>query len=348
AGESGYTVAEADLGHTLRAQVIASSAAGPSEPARSAQSEVVTNEAGRQKNALAATSYFDKFGPSSNGEWVPWIEEHISLISAFPPFGDWYVSHTNVPVAGYHDIYTELTKHGTVALTPTIRAEYVAEVVRDKGVGYAGTFMDDVNFAGKNKPDPEVQSEADYRKELANLIEDVRGALGSAGVLEINAQYHDIWPLIKAHDPDVERALSQVDIVAKEFGVGPVAGIETATDYKEFTEYVDWLHERGIHVVMAGDVNSVTVEEYNLATYFLDSDGGDYISTPEESPENWWPGNDVNLGRAMSPRERDSGGVWTREFTGGVVYTLEPGSGSSQTIKLPAGKRWFTPEHAEV
>jgi len=154
--------------------------------------------------------------------------------------------------------------------------------------------------------------------------------------------------LMKAHDPDVERALSHVNIVAKEFGVGPDAGIETAADYKELTEYVDTLHEKGIHVVMAGDIDTVPVEEYNLATYFLDNDGGDYINTAEESPENWWPGNYVNLGSAVSPRERDSSGLWKREFTGGIVYTLEPGGGSSQTVKLPTAKRWFNPEHNEV
>ena len=347
ASESSYTVVPVDLGATLRVEVTASNAAGPSEAARSAQSAVVTNDAGHQKNALHAASYFDKYGPSSNGEWVPWIEEHISLIRAFPPVGDWYVSHTELPVTGYHDVFTDFTKDGAVPLTSTIRAEYVAEVERDKGVGYAGTFMDDVNFAGGNKPSPEVQSEADYRTELANLIENVRTALGSAAPLEINAQYHDIWPLMKAHEPEVERALSQVNIVTKEFGVGPTAGITTASDYKEFIEYVDRLHEKGIHVIMAGDVGTVPVEEYNLATYFLSNDGGDYINTPEESPENWWPGNDVNLGSAVSAPERDSSGLWKREFTGGVVYTVEPGA-DSQTVKLPTGKRWFDIEHKEV
>ena len=347
AESSSYTVADADVGATLRVQVIARNAAGPSEPARSAPTALVTNEAGHQKNTLVAASYFDQFGPSSTGEWIPWIEEHISLIRAFPPVGDWYVSNTHVPTTGSHDIYTDFTSHGTVPLDSTIRSEYVAEVERDKGLGYAGTYMDDVNFAGGNKPSPEVQSEAEYRTELANLIENVRTALGSGAVLEINTQYHDIWPLMEAHEPEVERALSQVNIVVKEFGVGPDAGITTASDYKEFTEYVDTLHEKGIHVVMGADVGTVPDEEYNLATYFLNNDGGDYINALDESPENWWPGNDVDLGSAVSGRERDSSGLWKREFTHGVVYTVEPGA-SSQTVTLPGGKRWFDVEHKEV
>ena len=129
--------------------------------------------------------------------------------------------------------------------------------------------------------------------------------------------------------------------------MGPDAGITTASDYKEFTEYVDTLHEKGIHVVMGADVGTVPDEEYNLATYFLNNDGGDYINTLDESPENWWPGNDVDLGSAVSGRERDSSGLWKREFTHGVVYTVEPGA-SSQTVTLPGGKRWFDVEHKEV
>jgi hypothetical protein len=307
------------------------------------------DEAGQQKQALIAASYFDKYGPGSEGEWIPWIEEHLSLITAFPPVGDWYVANTHVPAIGYHDVYAEFTDKGLVALTASIRAEYAATVERDAGVGYTGTFMDNVNFAGANKPSPEVQPELSYREELANLIEDVRNALGPSALLDVNTQYHDTWPLIREHEPDVERALAHVNLVTIEFGVGPDSGIETAADYKEFTEYVDSLHERGIHVFM-GDNNGDTVSdaEYNLATYFLDNDGGDYISASEGSPENWWPGNDIDLGSSLSTRERSSTGLWKRQFTGGVVYTLEPGASSSQTVKARPGIRWLNTANETV
>jgi hypothetical protein len=307
------------------------------------------DEAGQQKQALVASSYFDKYGPGSEGEWIPWIEEHLSLITAFPPVGDWYVANTHVPAIGYHDVYAEFTDKGLVALTASIRAEYAATVERDAGVGYTGTFMDNVNFAGANKPSPEVQSEVSYREELANLIEDVRNALGPSAVLDVNTQYHDTWPLIREHEPDIERALGHVNLVTIEFGVGPNSGIETAGDYKEFTEYVDSLHERGIHVFM-GDNNGDTVSdaEYNLATYFLDNDGGDYISASEGSPENWWPGNDIDLGSSLSARERSSTGLWKRQFTGGVVYTLEPGAPSSETVKARPGIRWLNTANETV
>jgi hypothetical protein len=306
-----------------------------------------SNQAGHQLNRLDAASYFDRFGPSSQGEWVPWINEHISVIKAYPTFGDWYAANTGRPVIGSHDVFTTFTQQGTVPLTPTVTSEYVAAVERDRNAGYAGTFMDDINFQGANKPAPDVQPEAAYRTELANLVEAVRSALGPPAPIEINAQYHDIWPLMKAKEPEVERALDHVNLVTKEFGVGVNSGIDTASDYKEFTEYVAALHEKGLHIVMSGDDKSVPGEEYNLATYFLVNDGGDYINQPEESPENWWPGNDINLGSATSPAERAQGGLWKREFTGGVVYTVEP-EGETQTVNAPAGRRWLDVENKEL
>jgi hypothetical protein len=43
----------------------------------------------------------------------------------------------------------------------------------------------------------------------------------------MNSQYHDIWPLMKAGNANVAEALDDVDMVTKEFDVGPSAGINT-------------------------------------------------------------------------------------------------------------------------
>src|SRR5205807_1847261 len=99
---------------------------------------------------------------------------------------------------------------------------------------------------------------------------------------------------------------------------------------------------------MSGDLATVPAEEFNLATYFLNNDGGDYVTTVEESPENWWPGHDIKLGAAVSPRERESSGLWKRTFTEGVAYTLEPGATSDQTVKSAPGSTWLTIEGREV
>jgi hypothetical protein len=292
------------------------SAQGPGAPGEAGKVPG-DEEPGHPKYRLDAASYFDAFGADA----APWIGSHVSLLKAYPPYGDKYLP-LDVPVIAYHDPATE----GQAPLGPAGIEAYVANVRRDISLGYRGVFVDDANWAFKPSPGPPAA--------LADLLEAIRNAAPSA-VIEMNSQYHDIWPLMKAHDATVERALRTVDIVTKEFGVGPSAAIETATDYRELFEFIDALHAKGIHVTMTGDGASKSGEtlEYNLASYLLANDGGDLINGTEQTPTSWWPGFDVNLGKATSPRERSATGLWTRRFSGGVVYTVEPGA-RSQTIKL--------------
>jgi Hypothetical glycosyl hydrolase family 15 len=274
---------------------------------------------GRPKYQLDAASYFDRF---ATPPYAQWMKEHISAIYAYPPFGAHYIELTGLQVVAYHDPATE----GQAPLSTTGIKEYVAKVTGDVSLGYAGVYVDDANWSYSPSPGPNAA--------LANLLQAIRAAQPNAKI-EINSQYHDIWPLLKSKAPDVERALSVTNVVDKEFGVGPTAQITTSKDYGELFEYIDALHGKGIAVTMAGDYqsNNVPTMEYNLATYFLINDGHDYVSGVNQTPENWWAGFDVNLGNALSPRERSPSGLWTRAFSGGRVYTLEPGA-ATQTIRL--------------
>ena len=286
----------------------------------------------RSNYIIDAASYFDPFSGNE-----AWIKAHASAIRGYPPFSDVYLRY-GLPVTGYHDIYTGNEENGTKPLTPTMRAEYVAEVQRDAALGYAGTFMDDVNFCCGNKPSSEVQSESDYRTELANLLEAIHTAEPTKQ-LYVNAQFSNIWPLMKAHEPQVERALKYVTLMEKEFGVGPNSGINSRSRYEEFFAYVDTLHAKGIHLAMGVDNETVAEWEYDLATYFLLTDGFDHgVSNAHGTPLSFWPGWDVNLGTPTSGRERASNGVWKRSFSAGVVYANEPGN-STQTVTLPQPMR---------
>jgi len=101
-------------------------------------------------------------------------------------------------------------------------------------------------------------------------------------------------------------------------------------------QYADAVHAKGIHLTLTGDRfhNNVPTMEYNLATYFLINDGRDFVTGTDLTPASWWSGFDVNLGTAVSTRQRLPGGVWTRRFSRGIVYTAEPGA-PAQTIALP-------------
>jgi hypothetical protein len=276
---------------------------------------------GHPKYRLDAATYFDRFGTA---QYAAWVKAKISVIKGYPPFSDKYVGLFGLPLIGYHDPATE-------GQAPLGRAEieaYVAKVRRDMRLGYAGVFVDDANWSPGYSPSPGPPSA------LANLLVAIRAAEPRA-LIEMNSQYHDIWPLMKAHDSNVERALRQVNIVTKEFGVGPTAAINTAQDYGELFQFIDTLHAKGIHVTLTGDQNSHTVPtmEYNLATYLLANDGGDFINGYNQTPGHWWPGFNVNLGQPLTSRERSPSGLWKRAFSGGLVYTVEPGA-SRQTIRL--------------
>jgi hypothetical protein len=289
--------------------------------ARPSPREEVGEGHGQVKYRLDAASYFDPFaGP----QFAPWARSHIALIKGYPPFADHYVSMFALPVIGYHDPATE----GQAPLAQSGVETYVGLVARDMRHGYAGVFIDDANWSSGFSPSPGP------RANLANLIEAIRAGEPHA-VIELNSQFHDIWPLMRAGDADVARALRGVDVICKEFGVGPSAGITSAQDYGEFMQYADALHARGIDLTLTGDRfnNNVPTMEYNLATYFLINDGGDYVTGTDQTPAGWWNGFDVNLGNALGPRERLSGGVWTRRFSAGVVYTVEP-QAPAQTIAL--------------
>jgi hypothetical protein len=276
---------------------------------------------GRPKYRLDAATYFDRFGVA---RYAGWVKARISVIKGYPPYSDKYVGLFGLPLIGYHDPATE----GQAPLGRAGIEAYVAKVRRDMRLGYAGVFVDDANWSAGYSPSPGP------RAALANMLVAVRSA-EPAAVIEMNSQYHDIWPLMKARDPDVERALKVVNIVTKEFGVGPTAGINTGQDYGELFQFIDALHAKGIHVTMTGDRlgNPVPTMEYNLATYLLANDGGDYVNGDNQTPAHWWPGFNVNLGQPVTRRERSPTGLWKRAFSGGVVYTVEPGA-SRQTIRL--------------
>jgi hypothetical protein len=289
-----------------------------SEPVPLMQAGVAAEPIGKPRYRIDAATYFDRYAHKA-----AWIARHLDSFVAYPTYGDVYPKYGK-PVVGYHDPATE----GQHPLErPQIEA-YVARARRDMQHGYAGPYVDDANWSFSPSPGPEAN--------LANLIETLRREFPSAQI-QINSQFNDIWPKMKEHDPNVERALRFVNIVTKEFGVGPTAGINTASEYGEFFQYVDTLHAKGVHISMTGDYgsggNTVTVREYNLATYFLVNDGNDYVNGLNQTPGNWWKGFNVKLGEALGPRERSSSGIWTRRFSNGVVYTLEPGA-ATQTIQL--------------
>jgi hypothetical protein len=277
----------------------------------------VEGVAGLVKTRLDARSEFDSFP-------LAWFTGLTRLL-AYPPGGDRYAA-AGVPTLGYHDAWTAWGSSGATHVS-----EYVAWVRRDSEHGYAGQFMDDVNFAGGNI----AGSPAQY----ANLIEAVRAALGPEGVIEINAQMWDLKSMLS--NPDVRRALKFVNVVTKEFNVDPRSGISTAGKYREYLEFVDGLREKGIGITMAGDssYSSEADDEYSLASYLLVNTGLDFIGFPRQSPHSEYAAlRGMNLGEQSQPRAQLPSGLWTRTFTHGETIVAPPGTSGSVTLPRPMNR----------
>jgi hypothetical protein len=288
---------------------------------------------GHVRYRVDAASYFDTFASPA---FAPWVRRHITLIKGYPPFANSFMALFGLPVIGYHDPATE----GQAPLGPAQIATYVGKVRRDMQAGYTGVFIDDANWSAGFNPSPGPPAN------LANLIEAIKAAEPSAWI-EINSQYRDIGPLMRAGDPNVTRALRDVNALCVEFGVGPTSGIDGGQQYAEFLQYADSLHAKGIDLTLTGDRfnNNVPTMEYNLASYFLLNNGHDYVTGTDQTPANWWSGFDANLGNAVSQRARLASGIWTRRFSRGVVYTVEPGA-PTQMISL--GKTMHSAEWGDV
>jgi hypothetical protein len=290
------------------------SVALPALPLPPRTDAAVKGVAGLVKTRLDAKSEFDSFP-------LGWFNG-LTRVMAYPPGGDRYAA-VGVPTLAYHDAWTTWGSSGATHI-----GEYVASVRRDKGHGYLGQFMDDVNFAGGNIAGTPAQ--------YANLIEAVRAALGPEGVIEINAQMWDLKSMLG--NPDVQRALRYVNVVTKEFNVNPRSGISSASKYGEYLEFVDGLGAKGIGITNTGDssYNSEADKEYSLGSYLLLNTGLDFIGFSRQSPLSEYAAlRGMNLGEQTQPRTQLPSGLWTRIFTHGEAIVAPPGTSGSVALPRP-------------
>jgi hypothetical protein len=279
---------------------------------------------------------FDPFGNETL-----WLKEHVALVKGYGSFALEHYVAKGLPTIDYHDAATE----GYAPLTPERRKAYLAKVEADRAQGFIGVHNDDVNFGlsyrdgNQNKSSYEPEA-----KELGLLIEEER-KLWPEAIIETNTQWHDLSPRLT--DPNVERMIANSTTIYKEFGVGPTAGVGTRADYESLLGFNEHLQLEHKGMTFGGDYGSNTVEamEYTLATELLGNQGYDHYSTAGKYalPPTWWTGSDVDLGEAISARQRSSAGVWTRSFSHGVVFALEPGA-ATQTIVLPVPMRTVSGE----
>jgi len=221
------------------------------------------------------------------------------------------------------------------------RSHWIAGARRTLAAGYDGIFIDDVNLQMKvsdgtgsfTRPiDPRTgmpMTNADWRRYVADFTVQVREAFPEAEI-----GHNSIWFVDRRH-PQVARAADAADYVVLERGAtdpGHRAG-RGRYGFDTFLDHIDWLHDRGLGVVLEPYGLNDSLRELELAVYFLISNGTDAIaSTFEADPGDWWRGWDADLGSPEGERTVWRG-VLRREFSNGMVL-VNPAGSSRQVLAL--------------
>jgi hypothetical protein len=178
---------------------------------------------------------------------------------------------------------------------------------------------------------------AAWRAYMARFMEEIRGAFP-----HIEIAHNAIWfaaPPARAADRYVRREIEAADFIALERGINDsgLRGGRHATSVSAFLAYIDAVHFLHRGVSLEGDASDPSAAEYELAAYFLISEGNDSVSIEGMTPVHWWSGLDVDLGHAAGARYRWHG-LLRRDFKGGMALVNEP-EAPAQTVTLPRAMR---------
>jgi Hypothetical glycosyl hydrolase family 15 len=228
---------------------------------------------------------------------------------------------------------------------PAFRQAWIEELKSEVAKGYRGVFIDDVNMEmqvgnGNEETvapiDPStgraMTSEA-WRGYMARFMQEVRAQLP-----DIEIAHNAIWYADEhagTQDPSIRAEIEAANYIFLERGANDsgLTGGEGQWSLHALLGYVDEVHALGRSVVMDGTSGTPQGMAYNLASYFLVSDGSDAVSGDGQTPENWWSGWSVELGEALGPRYTWSG-LLRRDFAGGMVLVNQPGE-ATRTVSLP-------------
>jgi Hypothetical glycosyl hydrolase family 15 len=226
---------------------------------------------------------------------------------------------------------------------PGFRAHWIAEI-RQQAERYRGVFVDDVNLEPRvsngegdgvmplDERTGRTMTQADWRRYMAEFTEQIRAALPGKEIV-----HNALW--FAGHgDPATRRQLEAATHIEIERGVNDpgLTGGTGQFGYETLLEHIDWLHARGKGVVLDSYADTRAEVEYELASYFLVSNGRDGLGSGWRSaPGDWWQGYDVRLGAPRGRRYRWRG-LLRRDFERGFVLVNQPG-GAATSVDLGPG-----------
>ncbi len=232
---------------------------------------------------------------------------------------------------------------------PAFRAHWIKQAQEKIALGYRGIWVDDVNLTWRvsdgqgrhQKPiDPRTglaMTLTDWRRYFAEFMETLRATLPG-----IEIAHNSIWYAGPIDDRSILRQIDAADFINLERGASD-PGLKRGSGefgFERFLAFIDLVHSRGKAVILMDYGNSLKQREFGLAAWLLINTGRDLISSNQlrwTSPDGFWAGYELNLGKAVGPRESWRG-LLRREFDCGLVLLNQP-EAPARALAMPAGYR---------
>jgi Hypothetical glycosyl hydrolase family 15 len=335
-------------------------------------------DAGTIRLARGADSSFDAYTKTPTPAQQTWMRSHYWRMRVFSPYFDsrlaWYhdswvyqdayAIYPDSPVVTSHPDWIlrdpagnklwiqfacgggKCTQYAADIGNPAFRTWWIAAAKTKLAAGYRGLFVDDVNMAQRvsdgngvyTQPlDPRTGARMDERAwqhYMADFMTEVRAALPAAEIV-----HNAIWTVGDA-TPDLKRQLAAANYIELERGFNDagIVGGASKFGWQTLAGFIERRHAAGQGVLLDGRADTAAGRVYGLATYLLLNAGDDVIANDSASrPDAFWNGFNANLGAARGARYK-AGGVWRRDFAGGVVLVNEPGA-PTRTVTVGASLR---------
>lgn len=206
--------------------------------------------------------------------------------------------------------------------SPEFRADYIARAKAVIAKGYDGIFIDDANTVLSDTSGTPVGIDlSKWTTIMADFMGEVRAALPGAFLVQ-NTPWFKSGGNSGNLDPEWKRMIGYCDVVDMERGFNDtnIVGGTGPSSVFAALRWIDIVHSLGAGVIVQsqseprGDVDLA----YNLAGYFLASNGKDFVGSSLSRTASWYTGYDVELGDPKGDRTK-SGDLYRREFTNGYV-----------------------------
>jgi hypothetical protein len=218
---------------------------------------------------------------------------------------------------------------------------FKSTVIRDSPDGtmqprYEGIFVDDVNLelrvcdaagnivAPKDPYAGQPMTQAAWAQYYAEYLEMLRSSLPPS----VRIIHNTLWSA-----PDDESTRRQIaactwNYMERGFGDEGMQGGDSQWSLNNFLERIDLIHSCGAGCIF-GEYYAKNVD-YSTACYFIATEGNDLIGFADLAPVPPWPPVfAIDLGYATSLRSVYQG-VWSRQYSKGMVYAVEPGGGTHE------------------